>query len=296
MRIAVTGATGVLGQYVVKELSQDHDCLLLGRSIEKLNSTFKIRSRYRLFAVDYSIHSLESALTDVQSLVHLAGLRPGDGVNGPEIYRENVRITGNVFEACGNLGITNVVFASSGSVYTTGIDSLPFIEDRDVSPSSFYAAGKVAMEKLGCVFGLKLKSLRVASIIGIGENPGYMRMAFIYRARRCAPLIILGDGADRREYIYGKDAARAISLALEKPELAAVINIGSGESVSHWEYANKVNQVFAGGKSEIIIKREKVGDVESYLMSSKKALELLDFKPEFDLVNTLNDLKRDMDA
>ena len=87
--------------------------------------------------------------------------------------------------------------------------------------------GAWAAEKLGLPFGLHLKSLRIASVIGLGERPEYFRMAYIYRVLRKEPLHIYGDGRGEREYVYAKDVARAIRLALDKPELSAVMNVGS---------------------------------------------------------------------
>lgn len=295
MRIAVTGAAGVLGKYLVAELTPDYDFRLLGRSRERLERVFGADGKHALSPVDYSVTSLQSALTDTQAVVHLAGGRPGAGSKGPELYRENLRISLHLFEACESLGISNVVFASSTSVYTPGVDPGPFDEDRDLYPVSLYAAAKLAVEKAGKPFKLRLKSLRIAPMIGLGEKEEYMRMAYVYWAFRKESLVIHGDGSGQREYIYAKDVARAIGLALTRPELSAVFNIGSGECISQRDYAALVNDVFADGQSEIIHLPEYSGYLDTHCMSCRKAERILGFRPVFSLREALLDLKKDME-
>ena len=295
MKIVITGATGNLGRYVVDIISRKYECRLIGRSGEKLNYLFGTASSHETIPSDYSIDSLLYALSGVQAVIHLAGLRPGDEPKGLVLYQENLRITMNLFEACKSLGISNIVFASSSSVYTPGIDSLPFRENVDLFPVSHYAAGKLACEKLGAVYGFRMKSLRIAPIIGLYERSNYVRIAHIHKALRNEPLAIHGDGSGAREYLYAKDAAQAVRLALEKPELAAVINIGTGMGISQRRYAASVNKVFAEEGSDILYYPERPGYRDIRYMSCKKAHKLLGYRPAYSLNAALLDLRRDME-
>lgn len=295
MKIAITGATGGFGRYIVAIISKKHEYRLLGRSVEKLDRIFGTAGRHEPVLSDYSSDSLLSALDGAQAVIHLAGLRPGDEPNGSMLYQENMRITMNLFEACKSLSISNIVFASSSSLYTPGADSLPFQENCDLFPISHYAAGKLACEKLGAVYGFRMKSLRIAPMLGLWERPKYVRMAYIQQACRKEPLVIHGDGTGVREYVYAKDAAEAVRLALEKPELSAVINIGTGEGISQREYAESVNQVFTQGGGRILYRPEMPGYRNAHYMSCKKAEKLLGYRPAYGLKATLLDLRKEME-
>ena len=290
MKIAVTGATGVIGRRLVSSLSTGDECHVLGRSAERLNLLFGSYDNANLFAVDYSIDSLKPAFEGVEGVVHLAGIRPGKSVHEPDLYRENLRMTINVFEACRLLNISNVVFASSSSVYTPGVDAVPFEEDTDLFPATLYAAGKLACEKAGAAFGLCIKSLRIAPVIGMGEPEEYMRMAYIYRAVKKDTLYIYGDGKGEREYAYVKDVGRAILLALGKPDLSTVVNIGCGTSISQQDYAELVNRIFAKGQCDIVFMPEKKGYRDIHRMSSRKTRNVLGYAPAFTLEEAFNDL------
>ena len=290
MKIAVTGATGAIGRSLVSLLPPGDECHALGRSAERLNLVFGSYDNADLFAVDYSLDSLKPAFEGVEGVVHLAGIRPGKSVYEPELYRENLRMTINVFEVCRLLNISNVVFASSSTVYTPGVDPVPFEEDTDLFPATLYGAGKLACEKAGAAFGLCIKSLRIASAIGIGEREEYMRMAYIYRAMKKDPLYIYGDGTGEREYVYVKDVGRAILLALGKPALSTVVNIGCGTSISQQDYAELVNRVFAKGQCDIVFMPEKKGYRDMHRMSSRKARNVLGYAPAFTLEEAFEDL------
>ncbi len=290
MRIAITGATGVIGQHLVEAL----DCAkihLIGRSGKKLKALFENRPGRRCFEVDYSAASMETALKGVDAVVHLAAVRPDKSLTRFSNYAENIRTTANLFQACRKHGIANIVFISTASIYNPAINQVPFTEEERVSPSSYYAISKLTGENLSCLYGLNVKSLRLAPFIGLGERTQYMRMAFIQRAVGKKNLTIFGKGKGRREYIYAKDAVNAIRLALRKPNMSGIFNIGMGCSIDNLGYANLVNDVFCRGALDIRFAHEKSENGGHYLMSSEKTKEKLGFIPHYTLEKALMDLR-----
>ena len=72
MRVAITGATGFLGKYLVKHfISCGYDVLVLAREEEHPESCYDYPVNYTL--TDYSVSSLQDALKDREAVVHLVG-------------------------------------------------------------------------------------------------------------------------------------------------------------------------------------------------------------------------------
>ena len=132
MKIAITGVTGVVGRTVALELAE-HELCFLGRSAERLNRAFPDS---RTIETDYSLSSLERGIDGSAAVVHLAAERPTSSLRMfDDFYRANVRTTENLFRACAAQGVSNVVLASTGSVYSTQYNRVPFDEDQVVFPS-----------------------------------------------------------------------------------------------------------------------------------------------------------------
>ena len=291
--VAITGASGVLGQALVAALP---DCRvrILGRCGENLSRCFPAQNEEDLYAVDYSVAQLRHALTEVDCLVHLAGVRPDAMKKTLSAYQENIRIAEALFQVCAELSIRNVVYASTSAVYSSARNLVPFCERQCVAPSGFYALSKLMVEYLGGLYGLKQKSLRIAPVISPDENPAYMRMAFIHKALKGQDLNICA--ISHREYIYYKDVVAAIVLALKKTELSGVFNIGSGVSVSNLDYAQSVNQVLAQGALNIRLAADCCEDGEAHVMACDKAQRELGFTASYSLDAAIRDIGENLRA
>jgi UDP-glucose 4-epimerase len=97
------------------------------------------------------------------------------------------------------------------------------------------------------------------------------------------PLIIYGDGSQKRDFINVKDVAGAI-LASTKNKSAEgqVFNIGSGEPTSINDLAKTVIEL-AGGDLEITHAKFRAGDIKNSYSDISKAKKLLDFEPKISL-------------
>nr|WP_320051354.1 NAD(P)-dependent oxidoreductase [uncultured Desulfuromonas sp.] len=284
--IAITGACGSIGQALVSTLGEQ-PLRLLGRSYDKLKACFPSRDAGELCAVDYSIDQLRSALSGVDSLVHLAALRPGTSAETLATYKDNIFITDTIYRVCKELNISNVVFASSTSVYSS-INTVPYQEQEIVQPANFYALSKLIGENLGAMYGLKQKALRIASVIAPDENPSYMRMAFIHNALKGQDLKIYAVSS--REYIYYKDVVAALVQALNNPDLSGVFNIGSGVSISNLDYAHLVNEVLTQGSLNISLSADCCEDGEVHVMACDKAQRELGFTASYSLDTAIREI------
>ncbi len=292
MRIAVTGGTGFIGRWFLRMYGDQYDCLVLGiePDIDELVVDGK---SFTFIRTDYSIGDLTEHLQSVDAVVHLAAKRP-EANSLMSDYLENIKISSNLFEAARMLSVTNIVHMSSISVYSTE-QTIPWLESCDVNPMSFYGISKLTIEKLSHYYNfnhnMKVKNLRLAQVVGVGEREGYMLSVFMKKAMNKQALTLWGKGKGRREYIYIKDVADAMDCALNKPGESGTFNIGMGKNTSHRELAELINEVFdnPGG---ITFSPDKTEDKSTFLMNITKAGIILGWQPKWELKDAFDDMKK----
>lgn len=264
---AVAGATGFLGGHLLEELKNHAKIVVLARNHHDLPGVDLRRT-------DYSVESIRSCLKGVDGLVHLAAKRGGSGK--VEDFHYNEILSESVFEACFQEGVTNLVFASSISVYSDE-EMLPWREDQVANPVNAYGISKLSTEKLAHIYnrkGMDIKCLRFAHLYGPNERNNYM-VNLLQRKAFLGEEVQVTDDEAKREFLYVEDAAYAIRLALEHPEESGVFNIGSGEALTNREVAEKICQAYQAEAPKVVPAQNPLRP--SY-MDSKKALEKLGFQ------------------
>lgn len=298
MRIAITGASGFIGQYTVLELhAQGHQMVLLGRERRKLDSAFYSNHiPFQLVETDY-VRDMDKTLRGIDALVHLAGMRHKKDGSMAEFITNNIVTTERLFHAAAQNKIRNIVFTSSIAVYNPWLNALPFSENQDCTPLTPYGISKLACEKMAYFydqkFGTKIKCLRVGQVIGSEEREGFMVNTMIGQAIRRETIRVWGKGSGTRDYVYVKDVARAIHSALEHPELSGSFNISCGEPVSHLRLAEGINRAL-GNQGNLKMDPDKKEDVTPFFMSTQKTERELQWRPKWNLESMLADLAIDI--
>jgi UDP-glucose 4-epimerase len=153
----------------------------------------------------------------------------------------------NVLEAARHAGVKKVIFSSTGGAIYGDQDVFPAPEDHPTRPVSPYgvskAAGELYLGYYRAQYGLDYVALRYANVYGPRQNPhGEAGVVAIFARRLIAQesCIINGDGAQTRDFVFGKDAARANYLAFERPCTGA-FNIGTGTETT----VNRVYELLA---------------------------------------------------
>ncbi len=130
---------------------------------------------------------------------------------------------------------------SSSAIYGFPHTSRPILEtdrgllERTMGPSVNYALTKLAQEELVNDFvgkhGLRAQIVRFFNCIGAGQQPtnGHVLPNFIEAALDQRPLIVHGDGLQRRTFIHVQDAVEALLLVIGANEDGGVYNIGGTE-------------------------------------------------------------------
>jgi nucleoside-diphosphate-sugar epimerase len=224
MRIAITGATGFLGRYLVRRLA--------GAGHE-LRSWYRPGSDRSGFgpenkAVTWLPGQLgeESAVRPlvqgadavVHAAVQWAGPRNrGLGSHGADDVFFGVNLTGSLqlFQAAFAAGVPRFVFVSSCAVHEVILDDRPLDEAHPLWPTSPYGAHKAALEKFVHCYGLgegwPICALRPTGIYGLAYPPATSRwFDLVGKVLRGEPIASARGGKE----VHADDVARAVELLL----------------------------------------------------------------------------------
>jgi UDP-glucose 4-epimerase len=234
----VTGGAGFIGGNLCARLLESghrvicYDNFSTGqaRFIERLekNPNFKLL-RGDLLDSDFLTYSMK----DADAVWHLsANADVRFGLDHPrKDLEQNTIATHNVLESMRASNVREILFSSTGSVYgDTSV--VPTPEDAPFPvQTSLYAASKLACEGLIAAYcegyGFRGIVFRFVSILGEGYTHGHV-FDFV-RQLRTDPkhLKVLGDGYQKKSYLYVQDCIDAMLLARERIfEKYAVYNIG----------------------------------------------------------------------
>lgn len=289
MRVGITGGTGFLGEYVVKALiEKGHTPVIISRSN-------KVTSNTELVHTNYLISDLKKKLTGLDAIVHLAAKRGGG--EKFEDYEETINITQNIYQASYEIGLKNIVFASSISVYSDE-KGLPWTESQLPTADSMYGISKYTCELIGNnysrVKGMSIKNLRLAHLFGFNEKNNYMINLFMRQAFNGMPLKVNQSNISRREFLYAKDAAYGIIQSLNYNG-SGTFNIGNSSNVlTNEEIANVINKIFNNPENIIINGDEKSKYAINSYMSNSLSEKSINFSPKYNIEKALREIYSQM--
>lgn len=202
--------------------------------------------------------------------------------NPVESHSHNVMGTLRILEYARKTG-AKVVFSSSSSVY--GEADTPTKEDAPKNPVSPYAVQKLLCEEYMRFYwtrGVKSCALRYFNVFGEGQdkaNGGYALALsiFLNQYKKGEPFTIVGDGEQRRDFVYVKDVVSANIRAadfLQTAEKFEAFNIGGGINYSINQVADFISKDHPRVNLPPRIEpRENLADIT-------KAKELLKWEPK----------------
>jgi len=241
LRAFVTGGAGFIGSNLVDGLLQT------GHSVVVFDNLSTGQSEFLEQAAQSACFQLERGdLLDLPYLTHAmagcdfvfhfaANADVRFGLDHPrKDLDQNVIATWNVLEAMRANDVGRIAFSSTGSVYGDP-DVFPTPENAPFpTQTSLYAASKVAAEGLICAycegFGMQAYIFRFVSILGERYTHGHV---FDFcRQLQAHPeyLDVLGNGHQRKSYLYIQDCLAAIFTAIEKADgRINIFNLGQDE-------------------------------------------------------------------
>jgi len=241
----VTGGAGFIGSHMVDLLLAEGlrvhviDNLLGGR-LQNLDP-HKSNPGLKVEVKDIRAVAPDDALFSGASYVfHFAGI--GDivpSIDQPTEYMStNVMGTVSILEAARHAKVKKVVYAASSSCY--GLAQVPTREDAPISPEYPYALsknlGEQSLMHWGRVYKLPVNSVRIFNAYGIRSRTSgaYGAVFGVFLAQKLAgkPFTVVGDGTQRRDFIYASDLARAFYLAATTDRVNEIYNAGAGNPQS----------------------------------------------------------------
>lgn len=291
-KIAITGATGFLGKYLVPDLATTENTVLylFSSSLEKLNHTFPDHKMYHFIETDYSMGSLKENFQHFDAMVHLSAKRMVSSQQDDAEYLQNIEHMDNLLHLCDETATDVFIFASSQSVYDSSKNRRPFSESEIPFPINSYGKSKLECEKLSEKHKTKIVNLRLGQLIGWGEREQYLFTQSLNKLIRNEPIILWGEGGGGRDYLYAKDAVNMIKLAIEK-KYEGAYNVGSGTFVSFKEFIETLISIFGNSDSKIIVDKSKKENREIREMSIEKAKSIYGWEPKYTLKEAFADMK-----
>jgi UDP-glucose 4-epimerase len=240
-RCLITGAAGFIGSNLADRLlALGHEVIgfdNLSTGQERFLETALSHPGFRLIRGDLlDFDALAEAMSGCAVVFHLAA--NADVRFGTDHPRrdldQNTIATWNVLEAMRRQGVRRIVFSSTGSVYGEA-SVVPTPEDCPFPiQTSLYGASKLAAEALIAAycegFGMQGYVFRFVSILGDRYSHGHVFDFYKQLLEHPDSLKVLGNGRQRKSYLYVQDCVDAIIQAVDcAPSKFNVLNLGTDE-------------------------------------------------------------------
>jgi len=284
MRILILGAAGFIGTALCRRLQDEgHDIIALSRSELQLPMLPNCR---RIQATLDDRQVLDATLGEADYVFHLAwDTTPGTSAAQPSLeISNNLLPSMRLLEAMQERpGLPLAFMSSGGALFGSTADEL-LHESVPISPSSYYGAGKAAMEHFLGAFAHRSASpvvlLRASNLYGPGQRPkrqfGLIPTLFdsILRSR---PLEIWGDGEIVRDFLYINDfldlCVRLLTWDAELGKTTA-LNVGSGCGLSINALCNRIEAV-TGEQLQLLYRPARSVDADHVTIDNSLAKRLL---------------------
>ena len=301
--VFVTGCTGLLGSWLVKDLTEKGANVtgLIRDLVPKSNLNWSgfndkiniVRGEIEnYFLLERTINEYE-----IDTVFHLAAQTIVTIANRNPIstFESNIKGTWNVLESCRKAALVKrIVVASSDKAYGDQ-EKLPYDEDTPLEGKHPYDVSKSCTDLLSKAYfetyKLPVCITRCGNFYGGGDLnfnrivPGTIRSVL----NKEAP-IIRSDGSLVRDYFYIEDGVEAYLLLAEKMEKLGIqgeaFNFSNEIQITVLELVEKILKIMKSNLKPKIL-RETTNEIKHQYLSAKKAREILHWKPKYTLEDGL---------
>ncbi len=277
MKVLVIGGCGFIGSHVVDRL------LIHGHAVRVFDRQPE-RFRPPLRVVDYRFGNfadrmaLIDAMAGVDAVLHLVSTTfPGTADLDPKTdVQDNLVGTISLLDSMISLGISRILFLSSGGTVYGVPDVVPIPETHPLRPINSYGIVKVAIEHY---MEMYRRTRGISPVVIRASNPYGLRQGhlgvqgvistFLRRILAGEPIEIWGDGSVVRDYVHVADLAELCSLAVAS-DAVGPYNAGSGVGVSLKDIVQIISEV-TGNDIQPVYKPARALDVPRSVLDVTRA-------------------------
>lgn len=297
--VFVTGCTGLLGSYLVKELiDQGANVTGLVRDQVPRSNLYQGSQFEKMNVVKGALEdmqTIERALGEyeIDTVFHLAAQAIVGVANRHPVstFEANILGTWNVLEACRRQPlIKRVIVASSDKAYGDQ-EQLPYDEDMPLNGKHPYDVSKSCADLISHTYyntyGLPVCITRCGNLYGGGDLnfnriiPQTIQLVLEGKAPE-----IRSDGTFIRDYFYIEDAVKAYLLLAEKMEekglAGEAFNFSNEIQLTVLELVDKILKAM-GSELKPRILNQGTHEIKHQYLSAEKARKLLDWKPDYSI-------------
>jgi GDP-L-fucose synthase len=293
-RVLVTGGTGLIGRPLVERLVE------FGANVVVVSLDDPSRAPHGVTFVRADLREFSNCMDACQNkdiVFHLAGIKGSPVLNQKQpasFFVPTITFNTNMMEAARRRGVKRFLYTSTVGVYAQAEvfheDDVwkTFPSENDRFAGWAKRMGELQAESYKIEYSWdKISIVRPANTYGPFDNfdpqTAMVIPSLINRALSGEnPLTVWGDGSPIRDFIYSRDVAEGMLLAVEKG-VNVPVNLGSGTGVTIKQIAEAIVKHIPGKPVEIVWDKTKPkGDIRR-LMDIKRAKKLLGFKPKYSL-------------
>ena len=311
MKVLVTGAAGFIGMHLTRYLLGRGDAVvgidnlwgegdilalkcarlaelgipdaeeMLAEETKNGIAPSRFRSKFRFYLCDITDRKTMAAIFSKERFDAVVNLAARAGVRAsaedPQAYvKTNVAGFVNILDCCRDFDVTNLLYASSSSVYgDAGDRPLSEGDASQCDPVSIYAATKRADEMIArCysqMYGIRATGLRFFTVYGPWGRPDMAPMLFANAIAAGKPIKVFNNGDLKRDFTYISDIVEGTVRLLDSPVTPGadgiphrVLNIGCCNPVMLGEFISTLeNALGKKAKKEMLPMQQ--GDVHATL-------------------------------
>jgi UDP-glucose 4-epimerase len=290
--VLVTGGAGFIGSHLSQAL------LARGYQVRILDNLLYGQANWLPKGASFikgdicNLDTCHQAMAGVTGVFHCAAMSRSapSSENIDTCTQVNIVGTQNVLIAARDAGVSKFIYSGSATYY--GNQPIPHQEYQ--TPCEFlnvYALSKAVGESycfmFDTIFDLPCIILRYFNVYGPRQpQEGAYALVlgiFLHHLAENKPLVIHGDGQQRRDFIHVHDVVRANIAAFESTLRHEIFNVGSGSNVSIKELATMVS-------SNHIHQPRRAQDADSTLADITRTMQKLSWKPKISLQQGLDEM------
>ncbi len=288
----IYGGGGFIGSHLCEELiSKGYNVTVFDKiNFSKVNIN-NFKNNIKIIEGDFNnAEDLKKSLINIDIVYHLVSSTLPASSNENPVYdvETNLISTLNLLNMVISSGIEKFIFISSGGTVYGVPEIIPVPETYKGNPLCSYGLIKKTIEDYLFLYNylhdLNYTVLRLANPFGERQNPLYAQGAipvFLWKIINKNEIVIWGDGTVKRDYIYIKDAVKAMVSVLKGNNKHKIYNIGSGVGRSLNEILEVLEEV-TGEKVNIRYENSRLFDVKENVLDIKRISSEFGWKPETD--------------